>query len=128
MKRMIPFLIAGLLALVGTSAWLAASPDGEKLWPALASGIVVFSGAAGTLMIRRGNEKRTRSAAEFSFENEMATKAQSSTFRDALVLGAALFASITVFELQLLSAALLFAYLLILVFDFFIRFRLLTRA
>lgn len=127
MKRMIPFFIAGALALVGTSAWSAATPDGEKFWPSLASGLVVFSGAVGTLILRRAREKETRSAAEFSVEKDMAIKAQSSAFGDALILGALLLASITIFELHQFAAPLLVAYLLLLVLDFFIRFRFLVR-
>jgi len=127
MKSMATLLIAGLLALCGTSAWLASAAEGEKLLPAMASGLVVLSGAVGALLIRRRNEARTGSAAAFSYETEVAKDTQAKAFRDALVLGVALVAAIALFELQSLSAVLLLIYLMTLILDFFIRFQLRLR-
>lgn len=47
------FYVVAAAALIASSAWLAASPDDTKWMPALASALVVFSGAVGTLAFRR---------------------------------------------------------------------------
>ena len=47
------FYVVATAALIASSAWLAASPDDTTWMPALASALVVFSGAVGTLAFRR---------------------------------------------------------------------------
>ena len=47
------FYVVATAALIASSAWLAAPPDDTTWMPALASALVVFSGAVGTLALRR---------------------------------------------------------------------------
>ena len=47
------FYVVATAALIASPAWLTASPDDTTWMPALASALVVFSGAVGTLAFRR---------------------------------------------------------------------------
>jgi hypothetical protein len=62
------FYVVAIAALIASSAWLAASPDDTTWMPALASALVVFSGAVGTLVLRRRRDSTTRAANADSVE------------------------------------------------------------
>jgi hypothetical protein len=62
------FYVVATAALIASSAWLAASPDDTKWIPALASALVVFSGAVGTLALRPRRDSTTRAANAESVE------------------------------------------------------------
>lgn len=127
-KNYLIFIGVGILALIGISAWMAATPDDQKIWPALASGLVVFSGGIGSLLLRKQRERRTLSAQADSFERQVANDTAAKGFIDALVLAVALLAAIAVFELQHLSLILIAGYLMILLAGYFIRYTLKLRS
>ncbi|TYC96842.1 hypothetical protein FQ377_13455 [Arthrobacter echini] len=128
MKNYLIFAGVGILALIGTSAWGAAAPDDQRIWPTLASGLVVFSGGMGSYLLRRRRERRTLSAEADSFERQVANDTAAKGFVDALVLAVALLAGIAVFELQHLSLILITGYLTILLASYYIRYTLKLRS
>jgi cytochrome c biogenesis protein CcdA len=111
-------------ALAGFAAWLAASPDRATWLPAVASGLVVFLGAVGTVGLRRRREAVTRSAHTDSVERDFAIQTQAKTFIDALVLGVALAACLWMFDLEAHAAALVTLYVVVIVADFWLRYAL----
>jgi len=116
------FYLATAGALIGSTAWFAASPDGTKWMPTLASALVVFIGAVGTLTFRRRKERMTRSAHADSVERNFALHAQAKTFIDALVIGVALSACLWLFNLEAYAGALVTLYLGVITADFWLRY------
>jgi hypothetical protein len=121
MTRWIFYLImAGVL--VGTCAWLAATPDGARWLPASASGLVILVGALGTMVFRRRGERAARTGRADSVEKNIALDARAGVFVDALVVGAALSACLWLFDLEGYAGVLLVLYLVVLIADFWLRY------
>ena len=116
------FYLVTAAALICSTAWLSASPDGTRWMPASASALVVFIGAVGTLALRRRREDSSRTEDSDSVERDLALQAQAKTFIDALVVGAALSACLWLFDLAAYAGALVTLYLGVITADFWLRY------
>jgi len=116
------FYLVTAAALIGSTAWLSASPDGTRWMPASASALVVFIGAVGTLALRRRRENSSRTGGSYSARRDLALQAQAKTFIDALVVGAALSACLWLFDLAAHAGALVTLYLGVITADFWLRY------
>lgn len=116
------FYVIMAVALIGSSAWLAASPDGARWLPASASGLIIFTGALGTLAFRRRAERAARTGHADSVEKNVALDAQAGAFIDALVVGVALVACLWLFNFEAHAGVLVTLYLVVLIADFWLRY------
>ena len=121
MTRWIFYAVAGL-ALIASSAWLAASV-GEARWiPASVSGLIVLIGALGTILLRRRSQVSARTSRADSVERSVALDARAGAFVDSLVIGVGLGACLWVFDLGPYAGALVTLYLAVVIADFWLRY------
>ena len=121
MTRWIFFAAAGL-ALIASSAWLAASADEARWIPAAVSGLIVFIGALGTIALRRRSEGAARTSRADSVERSVALDARAGAFVDSLVIGVGLGACLWVFDLGPYAGAVVALYLVVVIADFWLRY------
>jgi hypothetical protein len=113
--------VAGL-ALIASSAWLAASA-GEARWiPASVSGLIVLIGALGTVALRRRSEGSAHTSRADSVERSVALDARAGAFVGSLVIGVVLGACLWVFDLGPYAGALVTLYLVFVILDFWLRY------
>jgi len=118
---MIRYAVAGV-ALIASSAGLAASADQARCIYAALSGLIVLIGVLGRMSFRRRSEGAARTSPADSAEGSVTLHSRAGAIVDSVVIGVGLGACFWVFDLGPYAGALVTLYLVVVIADFWLRY------
>lgn len=126
MRAWFTLIGAAFASLVAVWALAHVLPAGYDVIPRILYGVIVFGGAIGGLLVRKHNERQSRTAEVDSVEHQIAVQARAGSFVDGLVIAAA-FGLFLVLTEQFETALLLYGLLCLSIALFWVRYALLRR-
>ncbi|ALV45360.1 hypothetical protein MB46_07495 [Arthrobacter alpinus] len=89
MRAWFAFIGGALVALLSVWSLAHVLPEGHEFIPTTLYAVIIFGGSFGSMLVRKHNEKKKRSASPDSLEHSIAIRARAGSFTDALILAAA---------------------------------------
>jgi len=123
-KQIAVIFIAGIAAMAALLAWANdAGPTGELIARVLVA-VMMLSVILGVQLVKRTHQRKTLSQEDGSIEKEMALKAQSGAYIDALVIMALALAVVAVSGASSFALIVIVAAIVLLIVSFWVRYQL----